>query len=147
VFTASHPVAEREYCGRYDEVQRKEEKSVLLAQSNGNSERSNAQEHDRDDRRVTRQGNCDENRCDNSHADEPDACRLGEEESEVVVTDERTPDARRSKPEEREAGEWQQASTWDQHEHGAERADERGNLSSVRVLHGWDVTRWDLVVE
>ena len=135
MFAASDPIAEREYCGCDHEVQRKEEERVLPAQPDRNSEGGNAQERDRDRRRVTRQWNRGENRCDNSYADEPDAGRLREQESKVVIADERAPDARRRKAKERESHKGEKTSARDEQEHGAERTHERGNVSGVRVLH------------
>ncbi len=96
---ADDPVGERENSCCNDEVEGQEEKCILLAEPNGDTKRSSGEQHHRNDGRVAHEGNCSEkggNRAD-THQRKPS--RLGEEESKVVVTDERTPDAGRCQPE------------------------------------------------
>ena len=96
---ADDPVGEREDGRCHDEVQGQKEKCVLFTEPNRDTERGSGEQHHRDDGRVAHEGNCSEkggNRAD-THQRKPG--RLGEEESKVVVTDERTPDAGRRQPE------------------------------------------------
>ena len=135
MFAAGDPVGERKDCGRDDEVQGEEKERVLFAQSNRDSERSNAKKSNGNDRRVARQRNRAEDRGNHAHAHEPEAGRFREEESKVVVTDERAPDTGGREREKGESRKRKKSAAWDEHEHGADRTDECGNLSCVRVLH------------
>ena len=64
-----------------------------------------------------------------------EAGRLGEEELDVVVADERASEPRGGESEERETGERREAVAGKEREHDADRSDECEHLSRVGVLH------------
>jgi len=135
MLTASDAVREREHCRCNDQIQRKKEERVLLAQPNWDTKRRDAQDDDENHGRIAGERNGAEDRRDDSHTGEYEPGRLREQESKVVVADERAPDACGREPEQCKACEGKQAATRDEHEHGAHRADERCNLCGVGVLH------------
>ena len=97
---------------------------------------------------MAHEGNCSEKGGNRADTHERKTGRLGEEESKVVVADERTSDAGSREPDERESDEREKPSSWDEHEDGAERPDERGHLCRIRVLHrGQTLSRGARVVE
>jgi len=142
VLPARDPICEREDGGREHEVQRQQEERVLLTQPDRDPERSHGEEHDGYDCWIARERNRAEDRGDNPDAHESEPGWLREEETEVVVADERASDACDCESEQCEPDQRQRAASGDEREDGAERSDERGDLGGIRVLH--DVGRYAL---
>ena len=135
-FAAQHPVREREHRRGEHEVEREQQECLLVAELDGDPERRDGEQRDRDDRGIADERNRAEDDREDSDDDEREPLGLGEEQLEVVVADEGARETGRSEAEEREAGEREEAVAREQHEHGAERPEERGDLGGVRVLHG-----------
>jgi len=68
-------------------------------------------------------------------ADASEARRLANEPVDVVVPDERARDPCAAQAEEHKAGERKEPVAGDEHEDGAQRPEQRGDLRGVRVLH------------
>ena len=134
--TLEHPVAEREDGGREDEVERQEQERVLLADANGDPERRDGEKYHGDDGGVAGERDGADPGGDDAHTDERQPGRLRHEKPDVVVADEGASEPGRREPQQGETGEDEEAVTGQEHEHRADRSEERCDLSGVRVLHG-----------
>ena len=135
VLAPEHPHRERDDCGREDDVEREQQERLLLAELDGHAERRDREEHDGVDGRVADER--DRSQTDRSQSDHERPQRLGlvDEDLEVVRPDEGDGERHGGGPEEREPDDDEEAAARDQHEDGAEGADERRDLREVRVLH------------
>ena len=131
-----HPVAEREDGGREDEVERQQQKRVLLPDANGDPERRDGEQHHGDDGGIAGERDRAEPGGDDANTQESQPGRLGQEKLDVVVADEGAAETGRREPEEGETGEDEEAVAGQEHERRAGRSEERCDLSGVRVLHG-----------
>ena len=134
-FASQHPIGEREHGGGEDEVQRQEQKRLLVSDLDRNPEGRDGEKRDRDDGRVPDERDRPEPGSRHADTDERKTLGLREEQPKIVVANKRAPETGSAEAEQREAEEGQCAPAWEEYEHGAERSEERGYLGGVRVLH------------
>ena len=130
-----HPNGERDGCRREYDVQREQEERVLVAERDRKPERRSGEEHDGGCPRVADEWNgaeANENDADGERGERP---RLFDQELEVARTHERHGETDGGGSQEREPNDREDTAPRDERQDGAECADERSDLSGIRVLH------------
>ena len=133
---AQHPVREREHDRGDDEVQRQQQERLLVAELDRDPERRGGEERDGNRSRVADERDRQRDRGEDAGGDEREAERLGEEQLEVVVPDERPAEAGGPETQQGESEQRQRAPAREHHEDGAERSEQCCDLGGGGVLQG-----------
>ncbi len=122
-------------CRREDEVQREQQERVLVAERDREPERRSGEERDGGRCRVAGERNGAEADHDDADCERGERRRLLDQELDVAPAHERHGEPAGGGSQEREPDDREDTAPRDERQDGAERADERSDLSGIRVLH------------